>query len=145
MRSHYLTAFLHISSGSAATTKLASADISLTGCCLLEKKEAKKQKSWLGCALRLNGNPVTVVRELHHSRHLSAAKLHHSQRSASERNLRGKVQRVSDTSAGTTCRHFDCLSCCLTRAFFTQLHRSLSFATHTHTRRELARQRCLRV
>lgn len=65
---------------------------------------------------------MTVARELHHSRHLNAATLHHSEHSASDRNLKGKVQRVSDTSAGKTCRHFDCLSCCLT-LFFTQLAR----------------------
>lgn len=45
------------------------------------------------------------------------SKLHHSKCLASDGNLKGKVQRLSDTSAGKTCRHFDCLSCCLTLGF----------------------------
>lgn len=85
---------------------------------------------------------MTAVRELHHSHHLNAAKLHHSERSASEGNLKGKVQRLSDTSAGKTCRHFDCLSCCLTLVFFfcAAAHIAL-FCTHM----PLAQLLCLRV
>lgn len=70
---------------------------------------------------------------------LANSKLHHSKCLASDGNLKGKVQRLSDTSAGKTCRHFDCLSCCLTLGFSSShscTHCSLlqtHSASHTHT------------
>lgn len=70
--------------------------------------------SCLERVLRLNTNLTTVL-ELHHSRHLNVAR---SQKNcttvsvASDGNLTRKLQSLSDTSAGKTCRHFDCLSCC---------------------------------
>lgn len=70
-------------------------------------------------------------------------KLYHSKCLASDRNVKGKVQRLSDTSAGKTCRHFDCLSCCLTLGFSSshsctycsllQTHSASLTHSHIHT------------
>lgn len=66
-------------------------------------------------------------------------KLHHHQCLASDANPKRNVQSLSDTSAGMTCRHCDCLSYCLTLSLSLHfLHRCmhilLSFTcTHIHT------------